>query len=586
MPQVPVYQRTEQDRPAYRQDLTSRVTPDEMGAGIGGALQSVAQGFGQAAQAATAIRDMEDTTRAKEADNALAAWSRDAMYGEGGFMTLEGKAAVDGQAEFQRKWGEQRKALGGGLTPGAARMYAEAAIVRQQQVEQTALVHTAEQRKQWAASASTARLDTFSQDALAGFSDPKKVEFNIAAGQAELRQRAQEEGWDPATLANQEQSFISSVRKNVALRMAVKDPLAAHTYLDANREQMTGTDQFDVEKTIETDVKKEKAKSEAARIVGMIGDGKTDLLKELDGIQDPDVREMTRQTVAATLSLQAAAEKQTKDNATEQAFNMIEKDHLSPYDLPPEVTQVIGMEGMKQLMSYWEARSHGGIVTDEKTLYDLQTKYATDPVAFGQEDLFQYRKDLSDQDWKQVNDWRQTALQDGHKATTDGLALTSAFSQANDQLEAVGLTTTGLSGGQREQAAGRIAAFNNVLSQRMQEFKRDHDGRNPDQAEVQAMINQLLLPVVIQRGNRPQFGLIPNPFEALGALFSGGDKKGFVFEAGTRPDGTSVDVKVDYADVPIDLRQAIATDLARDLGRQPSEEEVANRYEQFVLAGP
>ncbi|WP_292234292.1 hypothetical protein [Mesorhizobium sp.] len=38
-----------------------------------------------------------------------------------------------------------------------------------------------------------------------------------------------------------------------------------------------------------------------------------------------------------------------------------------------------------------------------------------------------------------------------------------------------------------------------------------------------------------------------------------------------------------YADIPIDLRHGIANDLENELGRKPSEEEVVQRYEDFVL---
>lgn len=578
---VPTYSPSVQTRPAFRQDLTVQATPEGFGAAVGRGLQSVAQGVGQVAEAQRAVTEMEDVTRAKEADNALAEWARNAMYGDNGYMTLEGKAAVDARSAFETSFEQKRKEFAQGLTHGAQLKYADASEARMQAAKQDVIVHSAQQRKVWIKEASAARVDTFGEDALAGFSDPARVSKNIALGQAELRQQAALEGWDADTLANKEAEFISGVHKSIALRMAVDDPLAAKKYADDHATELTGPHQLELEVALSADVKKEQAKQAAAAILEEMQKGNGDVIALLDKIEDPEVREMARITVSATLSMQEAADKKSKEAATEQAYKLMEQDRtLSPYDLPAEITQVIGMEGMKQLMEFWDKRAKGQDVTDDQTLYNLRTLYASDPVAFSKEDLFKYRNDLSDADWKEVTGWRQTAIQDQRKAVEDGASLTGAFSQANDALAGVGLTTAYGNEDQKKAAAGRIAQFNNVLANRIEEFKAANNGKNPDQAEVQAMINQLLLPIVIQT---PKNFWSLNPLDAFGGY---NETPGFLFEAGNRPDGTAVDLRVEYADIPADLREGIGADLARDLGRQPSEEEIVQRYETFLLAGP
>lgn len=576
---VPQYQPSVAARPALQTNINVRATPDDFGAGVGRGIQNVGQGVGQVAQAQSQVQELDDLASAKEADNSLAAWARDAMYGENGYLTLEGKAAVDGRKGFETLFEEKRKEFSKGLTPGAMQKYGSASMARLDSAKQDVIVHAAQQRKVWVKEASAARADTFAEDALAGFADPARVDKSIAAGQAELRQQAQLEGWDAATLANKEAEYVSGIRKSVALRIAVTDPLAAKKYAEDHATELTGPHQLDLEVALSTDVKKEQAKQAAADILAAVQGGNGDVVTMLDAIQDPDVRDMARATVSATMSLQDAAQKKTKEAATEQAYKMIETQGVSPYDLPPEVTTVIGMDGMKSLMEYWEKRSKGSVVTDDHTLYTLRSLYASDPIAFSQEDLFKYRNDLSDQDWKEVNGWRQTAIQDQRKAIEDGITITGAFSQATDALEGVGLTTVGLDGGNRQAAAQRIAKFQNVLSARMEEFKAK-ESRNPDQAEVQAMINQLLLPIVIQT---PKDFWSLNPFDAFGGT---NETAGFLFEAGQRVDGSTVDLRVEYADIPNDLRSGISQDLSRELGRQPSEEEIVQRYEMFLMAGP
>lgn len=72
-----------------------------------------------------------------------------------------------------------------------------------------------------------------------------------------------------------------------------------------------------------------------------------------------------------------------------------------------------------------------------------------------------------------------------------------------------------------------------------------------------------------------------NPTKTPWSQFTG--KDAFAFEARYRPDGTRVEVKVDYTDIPIELRTGIARDLENDLGRKPTPDEVVERYEEFVL---
>ena len=110
-----------------------------------------------------------------------------------------------------------------------------------------------------------------------------------------------------------------------------------------------------------------------------------------------------------------------------------------------------------------------------------------------------------------------------------------------------------------------------------------NDNRVPNYAETQQMINQLLLPVVIRSG-ASGYGVIPNPITDLMNLFGGSTEKGFAFDARYRPDGSRVDVKVDYADIPVELRAGIASDLETELGRKPTPDEIVQRYEQFVLS--
>jgi len=739
MPRVPLYEQNVAQRPIFQQGVSVQASPNDFGAAIGGGLKSAAQGMSSLSDSIRQVQDLEDAMRAKEADNNYAAWLRERMYGQGGFMTLEGKAAVDARSDFEKQAEEQRLAFGADLKGGAASKYQAASQSRVTSAFEQGIVHTANARKQWFKDSSSARLDTFSEDAIAAYQSPKRVDVNLSAGIAEIRQQAQMLGWDADTTRNREAEYVSTVRMGIVSRLLNDDPLKAKSYFDEHKSEFTGPHQAKIDEALKVPIMNERVKQytdtflqqrataavpagdaagvirgfegfkttpywdvnayrvgygsdtitkadgtvvkvtqdmtitredaerdlarrintefvpgivktvgvdawaklpnsaraalasvaynygslprnvadavrggdigaiataveglsghndginanrraqEAAMIRGMnsvpassaaTSPQFTDIETYLSTISDPTERDMTRKAINANIDAAQKAQKAQREAYMAQAFNLIETQNISPFKLPAEVTTAIGMEGMSSLMTYWEKRSSGEKVsTDATVLYDLQTKYATDPNEFSKLNLLDYKNVLSDADFKAVSGWRQTALTDQRKAKEDGLALTSAFSQASDQLAAVGITTVGKDGSKRDDAAKRIAAFQTALASQMEEFKRLNDGRNPNQLEIQQMTNRLLLPIVIKD---------PNAWNAWSIFGDGGTSKDgkFLFEAGSRSDTETVDVAVKYEDIPVDLRRGIANQLERDLGRKPSSEEVVSEYERFIL---
>lgn len=752
MATVPKYQPSVTERPAFQQSITPQASAEDFGAGIGRGLQAVGQGVQQAGNMMAELQDLENTAFAKEADDNFAAWVRERQYGEGGYMTLSGKAAVEGREGFERELQERRMSFGAGLRPGAAQKYQQASRARVNSTLDSSVVHQANQRKVWFGEASTSRLGTFADDALVAWNLPQKVNMNIAAGQAELRQQAELMGWDAVTLASKEAEFISGVRKNVALRQMMDDPIAAKSYIEENRDQLSGADQFALDEALQVPLANAQGMQAAAEFFDTgptrdparenVGEGPTraraalmerlvvpDRTEDIDGldgsfvnnlaalmedapfdglgvlsgarsverqqvlwdeavakygseaearkwvappgrsqhnhgqavdvsyngkslkqappeviewvhanagkygmtfpmewenwhiepvnarggstavaatgvttnrakapswtamedylatITDPRARDVARSAITSRINAAAKDEETSRKSVTEAAFSEMITQNVSPYSFTPEVQSMVGREGMTSLMSYWDKVSAGEkIETDPNLLYSMQTAYATDPQGFAEVDLLPFRDKLSDSDWEKVTGWRQTALTDQRKASEEGTVLTGAFSSATTQLEAAGITLTGKTGNQRTDTAKQIAQFQTVLAQEIEASRAANDGRAPTQTEIQALINRLLLPVVIG-GSAPREtgpGLAPNLFSMGEGLFSRG-QDAFLFETGTRPDGTTVEVKVEYADVPIDLRALIRSDLEAELGRQPSEQEIADQYEAFLL---
>jgi D-alanyl-D-alanine carboxypeptidase. len=758
MVKVPAYDRNVSLRPILQSGVDVRASPEAFGAGIGRGMQDAARGVSQLGESFAQVKELEDAAKAKEADNALAGWDREAKYGENGFLTLEGKSAVEGRAAYEQQFEAKRKEFGSKLSGGAARMYDRASQARQQSAYEQSIVHTANQRKTWFKEASDARASTFADDALVSYRDTKLVNKNIAAGVLELRQKGALEGWDADTLRQREVTYVSGVHRNIALRLAQDDPLAADSYIKANSERISGADQYALKGALDTEIKVEQSKREADAILsggraevggepiapaGVSQAGRTlkssgpsrvrafltskaprgaysvdnldeafgtnlaammqdappsireglgimsghrsfehqtqlfnksnksgrmvarpghsnhevrsdgtakavdlsyngrslkhapkevldwvhsnakkygmyfpmgwepwhiepigtrggadasstiaprsnnvaprsampsfdDIEAKLSSIADPDVRDLTRKRLYTALEAQNKASEAQEKAAKAELWEYIDQG-ATPDQVPMEVRQAAGMAAVSSAWSYMETASKGRAVdSDETLLYDMRRYAALEPGQFADIDLNDYRDRLSKDAIKELTGLQTGALTDIRKAREDGLSLTTAFSQASDQLEAIGLTTTGKDGAAREAAAKRIAAFQNSLAAEMEAFKQANAGKNPSQLDIQSMVNKMLLPIVL-KSEKSAWNPTKTPWSATA------ETKGFLFEAASRDDGTTVDVAVGYSDIPIDLRRGISMDLERELGRKPSEDEVVQRYEDYIL---
>ena len=755
---VPTYQREITLRPGYQQGIDVRATPEAFGAAVGRGMQQAAQGLGVVGQAVAAVEELEDVARAKDADNNFANWARERMFGENGFLTLEGRNAVDQRSAFEEEAQRKRDEFGKGLTPGAARAYQTASQARLQSIFQQSISHTAQARKTWFKEASAARVETFANDALVNFNNPDMVRRNIAAGQLEIRQQGQLQGWDADTLKLREGEFISGVHKNIALRIAQDDPIAANDYVKSNSKQMTGVDQYELNRTLENAVAEEQSKREAdailsqgrkvsdlpgdivAEAAGVESPGPTrargfllsrlsaghsqehisgldesfatnlaammqdappgiregigvgsgyrsverqrelwndalkkygspaaarkwvappgnskhnhgqavdltyngeflgrapkevqdwvhqnarkyglyfpmshepwhiepvgsrsatvaprsntiaprttmpsyeDIESRLASISDPRVRELTRKRLYSAIETQNKAAEANEKLAKSELWRYVDQG-MTPDQVPVEVRQAAGMSAVSTAWEYIEkAAKRQEVESDDVLLYDMRRYAAMNPTEFSDVDLNDYRDRLSKEAIRELTNLQTSALNDQRKAREDGLTLTTAFSQAQGQLEAVGLTTTGKEGSAREEAARRIAQFQNMLAAQMDAFKQENGGRNPNQMEINSMVNRMLLPIVIKT---PSWSVNP-----LSGFVGTSEQEGFLFETGGRlgeiGGGTSAEVAIEYKNIPIDKRVEIEVSLEQRLGYKPSEEQVEAVYEEWLAKG-
>lgn len=287
MVQVPKYTPSVAERPLMQQSLTTQASPSDFGAQIGSGMQQIAQGAQQASNQMYDLRQLEASAEAKSAHTAFSNWERDARIN---FVSLKGRGAVEASPDYKRMLEEQKRKFSEGLRPDAAVIYADAAASRIQSSLETAAVHTNREKITWINDENDARQTLLADDALAAYDNPAKVDQYIQAGRAEIKQKAELNGWGPDELEQAERVYASSILNNVVLRQAQDDPIAAAEYVLANPDRFTASDGYALMVSLQPMVQAAAAR-DAVAIAGnapSIPPGSTtaDVVRQFEGFRE------------------------------------------------------------------------------------------------------------------------------------------------------------------------------------------------------------------------------------------------------------------------------------------------------------
>ncbi|EJZ17403.1 hypothetical protein, partial [Rhizobium sp. Pop5] len=281
-----------------------------------------------------------------------------------------------------------------------------------------------------------------------------------------------------------------------------------------------------------------------------LGPSTEDIDRSLAGIGDDKVRQLTQRRVQTTLETQARAEDARIKQAKAELWRVIDAGK-TPDDVPREIRQAAGMEAVSAAWNYMQTVAKGRAGQgDEVLLYDMRRYAAMNPDGFAGVDLSDYRGRLGTGAFRELSELQNDALSGQAAMKREGLQLADAFAQSQKQLESIGITANGKFGAERQAAIQQIARFQNALASEIAAFKKENNGRTPNEFDISSMRNKLLLPLVLRE---------PEPAAEVPML-----------------------ELADWADLPPDARQGLASELSRDLGREPDEAEAMGYYKGIV----
>lgn len=230
------------------------------------------------------------------------------------------------------------------------------------------------------------------------------------------------------------------------------------------------------------------------RVVKSLIDGKegavSDVLKvrQILDIPDPVERQAALREANLRMAANDAARKATRDQAQDQAFQVIEGGG-SLDSLPSEFKAALGQAAMTSLYSYQAMSTRGEpIRTDDGTYYELRQMQANDPAGFNGLNLIEYRDKLDDGDWQKMVDAQTKPVSEIKTSAASTLMTT-----ASRHLTAAGFDATPKEGS----ADAELTSKMQTRLLRWQDDFVEKNGVAPSQTEIDDRVRRELLPVVM-----------------------------------------------------------------------------------------
>lgn len=546
MPSVPIIQDSAQlDTSTGRQRV--QATPDAFGAQEARALGAVAQGVDKIAQVSAEMDDDFNEARAAELDNQLSSRIRNRLYNttDGYLATQRGRNALDtrGQAEADID-GYAAELANSETNPRARAMFERVARNRITSELGTIAQHAARENVNYQNQQSEARLNEFTDNAVAAYADPVAVEAQMSGAigaigpdgrrvGGEIETLARRNGWTPEITDQHRRQYESDVMSSVVVHLATTSPQEAEDLMVRIRPHLTAQAAGELLTTVRAAQAQARERTTGAVWQALANGQDPRALPEwedfttnpLYGREHETFNEYRRQR-ALSGSANAFTARQS-----EAAGDRLEA--LGALD--PRRFMLVTDYATGRLTVGMPARR--GARQPEMTTQEFQRQTGMTP-----QQATSFFSQLNDDDLLRVLNRRQ--------GQTDNTAIDQAYDDivrvARPMAQSMGLAVSGQGQDNAEQR-GQFEAY--VYREARAHVLRT--GERPDDATIEAITRRALLQ----------------------APSSGWGRQGrYAFQ------GTA------YNDIPVEARRAIEADWQAQTGQRPSRAQVERRYAEAMQA--
>jgi hypothetical protein len=339
-------------------------------------------------------------------------------------------------------------------------------------------------------------------------------------------------GWSPELKQAAETDALTNFHKQIIQAKVDSDPQGAAAYFNANKGEIAGSQQAEVEKLVRLGALREQAQAATDALASLpLGEALKIAREKYSGELEDEVVNRLKQRAADVDAVRELYQRRAADTAWD-VYSQTKKVSAIPTALWAQ------LDGRTRLAIENEARLDAAgarVATDWNTYDDLRRQAFRDPKGFAQVDLRQYFPKLGDSERKQLIDLQNKAArpEDMHDAAT----LAGQLSNVHDLMEWTGTKNAEVRG-----------KFDSAVTDAI-DAEQKRVGRKLDYQERQKIIDMMLLQ-----------GSVP------GRLFGRNDRR--VFEVVGTPDEANFQIEI-----PSDARKQIEDGL-RKRGVEPTDDAV------------
>lgn len=500
MPTVPTYTPQVQQRVAQ----TPEATPDEFGAvqgeeeqRAGGALTSLGGDV-----ISDAAREQLQLDRAQVRDALSSAESDTYDYVTDNVLSKKGKDAIGLLPQAQQDMTAIQSKYSDGLSnPAQQRMFNQLYPQVYNRASNMSRRHILQQQQAYNQQTLTASKATAVSVATTDYNDPNNIsaaEQTIAADNNSIYHGSPQEGAEATA------SETSKLHSGVVSAMAANNPAQAAVYLRANQAKIDPQEFDKLKKTVDTQVLTDGANKTVSTLTSLDPATAT---AEADKIQDPQQRQLVMDSLQTHFAAKNAAA--SLSSANQDALNLqtvLGDPENAAINLPNTIDPATRSSLIQAANDRVQASQGGSPIQTNLPVYSSLIKQAAnDPDGFLRRPLTGYASQLSDNDWHDVLNLRDSlakARQEALKTATSKDALNQTFNEAIKGVPALSMYDDQNKplkpGGPAEARVAQINAFRSDFQNRLSQQFPDGKDQTPDNAKT--ILDKMLVSRAVDKG--------------------------------------------------------------------------------------
>lgn len=341
---------------------------DAFGAGIAQANinqgSAISQLGDMAWQQAFKQRDKFDQAVLKDQDNQLQTYIREQMDDPGGYLSLNGRAALDQKGIIEKALNDRMKLLGKDVDQRILDQWKTVANQRIQTAMGRISKHSATQTTNYYNQVSDSRIAGALNDSITNWSSEAEREKYINFGLNEVNQKIERlYGITPNTTDEASKDILDSARMEftspthtgiIEKYLAADDYDGANTYFTVHKSEIKADAQLALQKTIDANTRDGQVRTNALRIWGMDGLSDTEQLEEAEKISDAGLSALVVDDLKKKQSYRDKEVNDAQVVADDEAQKLVTDNNITALDqIPKELYNEMSVAKKESLKQYF-----------------------------------------------------------------------------------------------------------------------------------------------------------------------------------------------------------------------------------------